>query len=184
MGMMPGRIGIVMPARTSTRARQLRSSQAEVERSSSGRTSVSARLVPPHEDVDVVEELRDDEIGAGLLLLEQVLDVGELVGRVGMAFRVPCSASRSQLLSSPSARGSERGRTSHADAERVAVLLADVADEVGRVLEHVARRRPVLLAAWRICVARGTGSARVSVESGSCGEGEEGATHLLEERAD
>jgi len=34
--------------------------------------------------------LGDDKVGAGLLLLEEELDVGELVGRVGVALRVAC----------------------------------------------------------------------------------------------
>jgi hypothetical protein len=42
--------------------------------------------------------------------------------------------------------------TCYTNAEVVSVVLADVFDEVGGVLELVARGDPVLFSPWRVCV--------------------------------
>lgn len=58
----------------------------------SERTSSPASVVPLHEHLDVIEQLRHDEIRAGFLLLIEVLDIVELVRRVRMSLRVACSS--------------------------------------------------------------------------------------------
>ena len=90
------------------------------------RTSSSTGAVPLHEDVDVVKELRDDKVCASLLLLEEVLDVGQLVVRISMSLGVSfeqeiASATASHLRTAAS-------RTRHTDTERVPVVLPDVLD--------------------------------------------------------
>lgn len=58
----------------------------------------------------------------------------------------------------PEGRGPRRKQdkelTSDADTEVIAMMLANVLDEIGSVLELIARGYPVLLAARRVCVSR------------------------------
>ena len=73
------------------------------------------------------EELRDDEIGAGVYLLFKVLQILLVARRVRVAVRVAC----------------------HADHEVVAVLFPDEPHQVARVVEAVLLVLP-FGAEWRI----------------------------------
>lgn len=111
-------MGTLMPSTSATAAGRL--------------TSCAAVADPLLEPGQVVEQLRDDKVCAGIALVFQPLQIALGVFRVGVRSRV----------------------ARNTDAEEVAMLFADIAHEVIGMLEvvdHILRLVGVLLPAW--CVA-------------------------------
>lgn len=102
-------------------------------------TILPAFPLPPPERLDVIKQLRDDEIGASIHLLLEVSPVVLSIPCVSMTLWVPCDA----------------------DTKVVAIEATDMADQINGVDEAIIARRPIFLAARRVwkecgmCICKG-----------------------------
>jgi hypothetical protein len=98
--------------------------------------------------LSIVEHLRDDEVRPSINLELEVADLS--LGRLASGVTFGESGNLARQKRSEKRRKGESGTETHTNAEVVAVVLADVTDEVDSVVEPALDRLPLLSSARRV----------------------------------